>query len=306
MRFITKKVIQNKAYYYLQYQNYFKSLGSTLPNNLKEELFSFFQGIGVDRYKKLPEEIKKEFPFGNLEKVEKLHYKYICLSNSELFQKDFSDFMNLFTVSFVFNSNRSEGSSTDKSDVNKIAASNIRAPKTKTQLEVLNSMMALKYAFNKNMPWNSKNIKAIHKLLLAGLDDKLIVGKWKNENNTAPGNQPTTDFAKVDTEMKKLFDWVNLQFKQRVYPPLLALKFYVKFESIHPFLDGNGRVGRILLNAILFKYRYMPIIFFTENHKTHTECIYQAREGRTKKLHKHFIEQAIKTYKEWLTPQNET
>ena len=85
--------------------------------------------------------------------------------------------------------------------------------------------------------------------------------------------------------------------KEKLYPPILAMQFYFRFEKIHPFLDGNGRVGRILLNSLLHKYSYMPVIFFSTAHQSHCEAIRQALEGRPKKFYRHFLEQVAKSHK---------
>jgi len=75
----------------------------------------------------------------------------------------------------------------------------------------------------------------------------------------------------------------------------LALEFYWKFEAIHPFEDGNGRVGRILLNRILLEQGYSPVIFFSENHLAHCNAVSKARKKRMLSLAKHFIESVKKT-----------
>jgi Fic family protein len=58
--------------------------------------------------------------------------------------------------------------------------------------------------------------------------------------------------------VKELVEWYD-KFKTK-YPPLvLAAVVHNQFENIHPFADGNGRVGRILLNNILIKHGLPPI-----------------------------------------------
>ena len=59
--------------------------------------------------------------------------------------------------------------------------------------------------------------------------------------------------------MNKLILWYKAS-KNKIHPLRLVSEFHARFESIHPFDDGNGRTGRILLNAILFEHNYPPLI----------------------------------------------
>lgn len=293
MKYIVKKVIKGKSYYYLQYKNHSKNLGSSLPLDLEKRIIDFFDKIGKYNYKYLPDTTKKNFRYGGLDKLEELHSFHIIL-NHELFRNKHDDYYDKLIRLFTFHSNKGEGSKVTKKQIDKFSASKSRSPKTKTEKEIFNSFMAFRHAFSSDMKWNMKNIRFIHELLLNGLDP-MISGKWKKENNVAPGDNPTTDWKNVRKEMKNLMIWVNKEFKKNIYPPELALKFYIKFEGIHPFLDGNGRVGRILLNAILHRYSYPPVIFFSENWQQHCDSVTKAREGRFEKLYKHYLEQIKKT-----------
>jgi Fic family protein len=62
----------------------------------------------------------------------------------------------------------------------------------------------------------------------------------------------------VDKEFKRLMLWYRAN-KKRYHPVVVAAYFHHVFESIHPFRDGNGRVGRLLLNFILRK-NSLPMI----------------------------------------------
>ncbi|MFH1636914.1 MAG: Fic family protein [Candidatus Woesearchaeota archaeon] len=79
------------------------------------------------------------------------------------------------------------------------------------------------------------------------------------------------------------------------YSQILALEFHWRFEQIHPFQDGNGRVGRILLNAWLLDSFFMPVIFFSENHHAYSSCIAASIETRKNKWGKYFVGQVKKT-----------
>jgi Fic family protein len=76
----------------------------------------------------------------------------------------------------------------------------------------------------------------------------------------------------VPREMRKLLTWYS-QKREKIHPLVLAVHFHVEFERIHPFIDGNGRVGRLLMNFILhiegypmvsipnvLKYRYYEVL----------------------------------------------
>jgi Fic family protein len=63
---------------------------------------------------------------------------------------------------------------------------------------------------------------------------------------------------RVNTLLKDLLDWYHKH--KSTYPPLLlAAVVHNQFEHIHPYQDGNGRVGRILLNYILIQNKYPPV-----------------------------------------------
>ena len=121
-----------------------------------------------------------------------------------------------------------------------------------------------------------------------------IAGKLKEENNFI-NNEPTADWKEVKSATNKLLTWFNTKRKKE-YSPKLALDFHYQFEAIHPFADGNGRIGRLLFNAYLLQSGYMPVIFFTENHERYCDAISQARNGRKRKLAHYLIEQVQKTH----------
>lgn len=293
MKYISKKVINGSRYYYLQYQRFTKVLGSFIPNNVKELMREFFHGIAQKKTAVLPEEFKHAFPFGGIDDLEQGHYSYLCLQH-DLFRKEWNDFQFWFTIFFTFNSNRAEGSKVSRPKIEAFAKAHIRKPKTTTEREIFNSFQALQFAFSDEMKWNLKSIKKIHFLLFQEISP-LEAGQFKNENNVAPANQPTADFREVNDAMKRLIFWLQKGLHDQQYSPLLAIQFYVRFERIHSFLDGNGRVGRILFNSILHHKQYLPVIFFTGSHSEHCDGIQKALEGRWGKIKKHLIKQLIKT-----------
>ena len=304
MKYINKKLIKGQEYYYFEYyfklkeekQKFTRYLGTTLPNNLPQVLQHYF----VEIAELVSGNLNQNYFFpGTLKHIELARFHYHLL-NHKLFEKDLKLFKTLFYILFVLNSNRSEGSKVTQPDIEKIITRKIN-PKSIIDREIINSIQAINFAFSKNMKWNSKSIKKIHHLLFDNIYPG-IAGEYKKVNNIV-GNSPTTEWKHVPKEITQLLNWLKNN-KRKMYPPQLALEFHWRFEEIHPFEDGNGRVGRILLNSLLVEFGYAPVIYFTDNHSSYCQALTKARSGNSRPLTKHYVlsikksEKAIKQYQE--------
>ena len=109
------------------------------------------------------------------------------------------------------------------------------------------------------------------------------------------GNSPTTLPAEVEKEVKELLNWYRIN-RKKIHPLLLAFDFHLKYEQIHPFRDGNGRTGRMIMNKILMQNGYPPIIVFKENKEAYSNSIAKATEGGKKKYYQFMLKQADKSY----------
>lgn len=103
-------------------------------------------------------------------------------------------------------------------------------------------------------------IKELHKILKTGTSDSRLswfaVGNYKRRAN-AVGDIETTAPRLVPQEMKKLVDDYN---KKGTHTLEEIIEFHVKFERIHPFQDGNGRVGRMIAFKECLKNNIVPFI----------------------------------------------
>lgn len=308
MDYIRKKTIKGNEYYYFEYPLYdirnkektpfSKYIGKKIPKNIKKILKKIFEEIAQFSLKGTCQNIKKYFPFEGIKHVEELRFWYTCLCHN-LFKKDFALFQTIFYILFVLNSNRAEGSRVTRPDIEKILKRKKIKPRTNLDKEIINSINAINFAFSNKMEWNVKSIKKIHKILFHNLRSD-IAGEYKTISNLVGDDVrgqivATVPPEKVSKEIRDLIKWLNKQRKTKQYPPILALEFHWRFEVIHPFEDGNGRVGRILLNALLIEQGFMPVIFFSQNHKIYCDAISKARGGYNKKLAKCFVEQLRKT-----------
>ena len=103
-------------------------------------------------------------------------------------------------------------------------------------------------------------IKQLHFILKNGTTDSrknwFVVGDYKKLPNEVGGSF-TTSPEKVEDEVKSLIEWYN-NIKNKTLNDII--EFHYRFESIHPFQDGNGRVGRLLMFKECLKYNIVPFI----------------------------------------------
>ena len=114
-------------------------------------------------------------------------------------------------------------------------------------------------------PLNTIIIKQYHQILKSGTSQStqayFNVGGWKTIPNEV-GGQETTPPKEVENEIQKLlqtYHTKNIGFDD-------VVQFHVDFEQIHPFQDGNGRVGRLIIFRELLKNNLVPLII-DEKHK---------------------------------------
>ncbi|MEK6921489.1 MAG: Fic family protein, partial [Nanoarchaeota archaeon] len=291
MKFIRKKIINGNEYYYFDYYlslsgnrklQITRYIGPTLPENLKERLGEYFTIVAKRAAENAALEAVKYFPPNGVNTIEFHRSKYACMQH-ELYGADRKLFSTLFTILFMLNSNRAEGSKVTRPEIEKMMKRRIK-PKTLIDKEIVGSINALNFAFSKKMKWNPAGVRKVHELLFNHLFPD-IAGQYKKIINIVGNSNSglltkTRQWQEVPKAMKELMNWFNVMKKRKMYPPLLALEFHWRFEAIHPFEDGNGRVGRILLNAMLLERGFMPVIYFSQNHRAYCDAIAKAREGK--------------------------
>ena len=219
---------------------------------LKKQIESY-QNYALETYKL--NSILDEEQIKNLEKI-KVEYKNIMKSFTK---NQIKDIMDRFTINFTYESNAIEGNSLTLKEVTLILGENI-VPKNKDLREVYetrNTREAHELLFKNKIKINIKDMIRVHSILVK--DTGVEFGFKKLPNYLLMRNLKTTPPEKVEEEMNKLILWYESN-KNKTHPLMLASEFHARFERIHPFDDGNGRAGRILLNAILLEHNYPPLI----------------------------------------------
>src|SRR3989339_739265 len=87
----------------------------------------------------------------------------------------------------------------------------------------------------------------------------------------------------IKTDMDILLEWYKKN-ETKLHPLVLAVIFHHKFEKIHPFMDGNGRTGRMLVNYILMNNHLPPTIIHKKTRKEYLNAMREADESSLWKL----------------------
>lgn len=170
-------------------------------------------------------------------------------------------------LEWTYNSNAIEGNTLTLKETKVVLEGITIGGKTlREHLEVINHKEAILYVeeiVQKNEPLSEWQIKSIHRLVLKGINDE-YAGAYRNQNVIISGAEHIPpDFIVVPDQMKGLISWYEKK-APNLHPIERAAYLHGIFVGIHPFIDGNGRTARLLLNLELMKAGYPPTIIRNE------------------------------------------
>lgn len=171
----------------------------------------------------------------------------------------------VFTEAFTYDTNAIEGSAVTASEVRDIIEKD-RWPIDKSKEDISETYgvaEAVKYIRETKEHISLDLLKRLHSIVFKNSKD--FAGRFRepgievvvadSRGNILHRGAPQRHVVSL---LKELIDWYNSN-KGNYHPIVLAAVVHNQFESIHPFRDGNGRVGRLLLNNILLKYKLPPV-----------------------------------------------
>ena len=175
-------------------------------------------------------------------------------------------------VIFAYNTNHIEGSKLTEDQTRHIFETNTILFEGQTVasvddiLETANHFKLVDYMLNvAEEKLTEEMIKEFHKILKEGTSDSrkkwFNVGEYKKLANEA-GNMQTSLPKNVAKDMAKLMEWYNSLEKITIKE---IIEFHFRFERIHPFQDGNGRVGRIIAFKECLKNNIVPFIILDKD-----------------------------------------
>ena len=241
--------------------------------------------LDISSAKRLPEELKEIKDLEN----------NMPLKIEHLSESDWKKFSKIFT----YNTNAIEGSKLNQKEVEVLLEQDKWPDKSKEDIaEAFGVDEAIRFIRGTKEHLSLELVKKIHhtvfrnsksfagKFRKKGEDVVIMDSKGKIVHEGAP-------YSRVNHLLKELVEWYENNKKK--YPALvLGAVVHNQFENIHPFADGNGRVGRILLNNILIKHRLPPVNI---NFKNRLEYYLTLQEYDQNKDVKPTIELYLKEYK---------
>jgi len=268
-----------------------KYLGTNLSKKELEKKKEIVEKIILE----LLEEINTKVFFFTLTKkqIEKLNeYKIKVVHLNE---KEWAN----FTEDFVFNTNAIEGSTISEEEVSEILHK--KKAENAEEIETKGVAKGLEYIRKTKEDLSLDLLLKLHKFCFDGSKD--FAGKFRKVNVVVKNSAGQVLHSGVLKEelrdyLNDFIEWYK-ENKNKFKPLVLAAIIHNQFEYIHPFQDGNGRVGRLLLNFILVKNNYPLINIMLEDRAEYYKTLQEySKKDNLKSTLNFLIKQYKKTIKE--------
>lgn len=188
------------------------------------------------------------------------------------------DIHDRFILKLTYNSNRIEGSTLTEPDTAAVIFDNVALPNRSLteQLEAKNHQTATDFLFqhiaNDGIVDESFILK-LHGILMNGI--RSDAGTYRTHGVRILGiNLPTANYQKIQELMPELLTEANQKIGDIF---TIATLTHAKFERIHPFSDGNGRIGRLLMNAMFLVRNVAPAVIRQERKQFYYNALYRAQ-----------------------------
>jgi len=313
MTYIKKKLINGRTYPYLtksirlpdgkvrSIQKLIRDKDLSIEELEKKYLDYFIEkerGLYMDYALKTYETnpIFNKTQIGKIEEI-KVDYLYTLKNFS---REQFRDVFDRFTANFTYESNAIEGNSLTLKDVAIVMFDNrvIEGKDLREIYETRNSRKVMDFVLRNRFKIRERDIIKLHEMLMKDIDTR--TGYKKFPNYIIGSDVELTPPEKVKEEMDGLIEWYH-EVISRIHPLQVSALFHGRFERIHPFEDGNGRVGRFLSNIILLKNKYPPIIIRKTQRDSYIKCLEDFHRGYTPNLERFFLDKYKKTYRKFFS-----
>ncbi|MFH0876232.1 MAG: Fic family protein [archaeon] len=172
--------------------------------------------------------------------------------------KEKEDFLSEFLIRFTYNSNAIDGNDLSLDDTRKVILQHTFPEKApKNLIDAHNSKLAFDFLLEYKGKNNKKLMLKLHSILMDHVNPD--AGKLRDHEVEIYGSYFMPPGAElVEVELEKIIESLN-ESREHVFEK--ACIFHLRLVSLHPFLEGNGRIARMLFNYILWKEGYPMVVF---------------------------------------------
>jgi len=198
-------------------------------------------------------------------------------------KKDIEIQLHDFRILFAYHSNKIENKNTNYNDTREIFENGKVIDYTgdlRTLFEIQNQKECYEYLLNniiKKEIISISLIKKVHELLTKGTYDETRYhkgerpGEFKKNDYIVGIREVGSSSESVEKDLNELIDEIN-ETDSTDFLTIVSY-FHARFENIHPFADGNGRVGRTLMNYYLMINNIKPLIIYDEDKRKYYNCL---------------------------------
>ncbi|KEQ56544.1 putative adenosine monophosphate-protein transferase aq aa38 [Marine Group I thaumarchaeote SCGC AAA799-N04] len=252
---LIKRKENGKIKYYLKYSSRNTSaqkyLGTAIPKDLKNQM-KFFE---IESYRK--------DKYGLLEKI---HQNYL-LHTQRIDKKILANEFHGFKINHTYSTQKIEGSTMTLGQTRKLLETGLSPQNTSiediVEAQQLGAVFDLMLSYTKDI--SEKLILSWHEILFEKTDTNNAGTFRRQDVQPYLGKTEYVLWDEVQEKIRSLIKWYASE-KKKLNPVELSARFHNSFELIHPFIDGNGRIGRLLMIFILHKNNY-PMVNITPKEK---------------------------------------
>jgi len=210
-----------------------------------------------------------------------------------------------FDVEWTYHSNAIEGSTLTLAETRLVLLDGltVAGKSLREHLEAINHKHAIDFVealAAKAEPITEHNIRQIHALVLRTIDDE-SAGSYRKAQVYITGSTYVPPAAiEVPPLMQELVAWLNSTEATQLHPVVRAALAHFRLVHIHPFVDGNGRVARLLMNLILLREGFPPAVIRRERRPEYYDTLERAHEGDAEPFVTLVAEEAERSLDVWL------
>ncbi|MBT3272664.1 MAG: Fic family protein [Spirochaetales bacterium] len=201
-----------------------------------------------------------------------------------------------FTIAWTYNSNAIEGNtlSLQETEVVLNEGITIGGKTVNEHFEAINHKKGIEYVrriVEKKINISEEVIRELHRIILSSIDDP-EAGNYRKHNVRILGARHIPPQSnKIPKMMSNFIIWFRSN-EYKLNTPQMAAELHYRFVMIHPFVDGNGRVARLIMNLFLMRNGYPPAIILKVDRKRYYRILNQGNMGDSEPFND-FIGRAI-------------